>query len=188
MPAHRRIVTMAAAAIALMGLLPGSALAAGPTVSGTVTRDGAPVAGAGVNVLVLGTDMVWHGTTDANGAFSIAADVAVGQKVQVTATSPAVQSSPDKDGCVTFEAASGSAEVTVDAVPIEPLAIALDHPVNSTVCSATATPRALPTPPATDAGTPGAADGPGVPTLALVLGALALLAVGALARRPARHA
>ncbi len=188
MPTYRRIATIAAAAVALVGLLPGSGLAAGPTVSGTVTRDGAPVPGAGVNVLVVGNDMVWHGTTDADGAFSIAADIAVGQKVQVTATSPVVQSSPDKNGCVTFEAASGSAEVTVDAVPIAPLALSLDHPVNSTVCSATATPRALPTPPATDAGTPREANGPGMPALVLVLGVLALLAVGPLARRPARRA
>ncbi len=107
----------------------------------------------------------------------------MGQKLQITATSPVSQSSPDKDGCVNYEAAAGSAEVTVDAVPLAPLVISLDRPVNSRVCGATATPKARPTPPATDAPPPGSAGGPGVPALAVVLGILALVAVGPLARR-----
>ncbi len=191
----RRFVAIAGVALALLGLVPGSAFAAGgTTVSGTVTRDGAPASGVDVGVLVIGNDMVWHTTTDAKGAWAVVADIAVGQHLQITAVSPTTQSPPDENGCVSYTAASGSASVTVDAVPLAPLTLALDHPINSRVCSATATPAvrrtapvAQPTPPATDAGTPGSGGGPGMVLITVALAALALLAVGPLARRPRRR-
>jgi hypothetical protein len=192
MPTHRRLATIAAVALALLALLglqPASGLAAdGATVSGTVTRDGVPIAGADVGVLVAGNDMVWHATTDANGAWAVAADIAVGEALQINAMSPVARSSPDENGCVSVSAASGQANVTVDAVPLAPLALSLDHAIISQVCAATASPGVLPTPPATDANAPGSTGGSGTPVLAMLLAVLALLAVGPLARRPGRRA
>lgn len=188
MPTRRRLASIAGIAVALLSLMPASSLAAdSPTVSGTVTRDGAPATGVDVGVLVTGNDMVWHTTTDANGAWSLTADIAVGQLLQITAVSPTTQTSPDKDGCVAYTAASGSAKVAVEAVPVAPVTIALDQPITSRVCSATATPRSVPTPPATDAGAPTSTGGSGLPALVAVLALLTLLAVGPLARRPARR-
>jgi hypothetical protein len=187
MPTPHRIASIAVLALALVALSPGAGLAADPTVSGTVTRDGAPVQGAQVGVLVEGDDMVWPATTDANGGWSVAADIAVGQKLRISATGPVSQSSPDPQGCVAYVAASGSAEVTVDVVPVGPVAITLDHPISTRVCSATASPRVAPTPPATDAGATGPGNRWATPVLAILLGLGALLAVGPLARRPARR-
>jgi len=195
MPTRRILVAIAALACASLAILPTAALAAdGPDVSGTVTFDGAPFAGASVQVLVEGSDMVWTATTDANGAWAVTAGVAVGQTLTVSATSPIAQSSPDERGCVTYTAHSGRAQVAVQAVPVASVAVALDSPITSIVCGATATPHpqsstlAQPTPPATDASRPSRTGG-GIGAVLLVAGlaAVAMLAVGPAARRVGRR-
>ena len=190
MSSRRLVAAIAAGLFALVGLLPASALAAdGPDVSGTVTKDGAPVAGASVLVALTGSDMVFTATTDTNGAWGVQAGVGVGNALTITATGPMFAASPDAQGCVKETTPTGRLELTVDALPLAPIALPLDSAVTSTVCSATATPHAAPTPPATDAGTgatPGSGTGPLLAVLALAT--IAWLAVGAVARRGARHA
>lgn len=189
MPSRRLASAFAAAALALMGLLPAAVLGADtPDVTGTVTADGAPAAGVKVSVLVAGSDMVFSAVTDASGAWAVTAGVAAGATVTVNATGPTDQSSPDPQGCVTFTTRVGKAEVKVDALPLAPISIALDSTVTSRVCSATATPHpATPhpvtTPPATDAAAAPTGGGSGGLLLILGLAAVIGLAVGPFARR-----
>lgn len=188
MPNRRLLAAVAAAAVALAAVLPGIVSAAdGPDVTGTVTRGGAPVAGAVVRVLVDGSDMVFTATTDANGAWGVTAGVAAGQSLTVSATGATVSSSPDARGCSTQQTPTGRVTVKVDALPLAPIAVALDSVLSSTVCTATATPRQVATLPATDTtGTPSSRDGGTGWLLAVtLLGAVTWLATAPLARRPA---
>lgn len=188
MPSRRLAAALAVAVLALVGLVPVAALAADtPDVSGTVTLDGAPASGVKVSVLVAGSDMAFTAVTDAAGAWAVTTGVAAGATVTVNATGPTVQSAPDAQGCVTFSTRVGKAEVKVDALPLAPIAVALDSTVSSKVCSATATPHPVTTPPATDAPARPAGGGSGGLLVVLGLAAVAWLAVGPMARRRARR-
>lgn len=188
MPSRRLLTAIAAASFALVGAIPGSVLAAdSSSVHGTVTQDGAPVAGIQVQVLVTGDDMVWTATTDATGAWAVNVPVTVGQTLNVSATGPTVQSSPDAKGCVDDVAMTGRAKVTVDALPPAAIAVSLDTKVSSSVCPATATPHVGPTLPPTDAGgAGGSANGWSIALLVVSMAAIAMLAVGPVARRSGR--
>jgi len=183
MPTRRTVVALAAALLALAGLVPAAALAAdAPDVTGTVTLDGAPVAGAAVQVVV--EDMVFPATTAADGTWAVTAGIATGQTLTVSAVSPSAASSPDEHGCVTYTAHAGRVQVAVDALPLAPIAVPLDTPVTSTVCSATASPRHGPTPPPTDASAPSSPGaGLGMPLVVVGLLAAAVAVAGPGSRR-----
>lgn len=186
----RRLV-LAAATLALWGLLPGAASGADLVdVSGTVTRDGSPVSDVSVTAQVDGSDIVVPATTDATGAWSLRLEAAPGDAVTVRATAPTVTGSPDARGCVHSDTATGKTSVTIDGASVTGVQVVLDTVLSSTVCSATATPGPKITPPATDAVGPGRADGPGTGIL-VALGALALAVAagfGAATRRRGRVA
>jgi hypothetical protein len=177
----RRLLAVAAAVV--FALLPRVAIAAdAPDVTGTATVGGAPAAGAFVSVLIDGSDEVWPATTDASGAWGVTAGVEVGQSLTITAMTKVTQTGPDAHGCVTSSSHTGQAKVTVDALPLAPVALTLDTPVTSTVCTATPTPRATPTQappaaptlPATDGVAPSSTGSGTTLTLVIVVGALAL--------------
>jgi hypothetical protein len=152
-----RLRLIAALALALLLVLPATALAATYDVTGTVTdTGGAPVAGAEVTILVQGTDQVLSTTSDANGAWGIQVDVDPGAVLEVNGTGPTTSTEPDADGCITTTTGSGQLKVTVPAEgQVDAVPLVLDNPISGTVCSATAKPDkpAKPgtTPPATDA-------------------------------------
>ena len=84
-------------------------------------------------------------------------EAAVGDTIDIRATGPTVSGEPDEAGCVTSRTPIGGAGVTIESLPLDPVAVGLDHAIESRVCSATATPdrprrthRPAPTPPATD--------------------------------------
>lgn len=184
MLARRPFAAIAVAVLVLVGLVPAIALAAdAPDVTGTVTLDGKPVEGAAVSVSMAGADMVWSAITDAGGAFGVTTGVTSGQSLTIGAITPSTQSSPDENGCVTFAAMSGRLSVVVDALPVPPVEVVLDQPVDSTVCSATASPRVGPTPPPTDASSSTRTGG----GTTLLLGAVGLAAVAVLALGPVRR-
>jgi hypothetical protein len=189
MSSRRLVVATVAGLLALVGMLPASVLALdGPDVRGTVTLNEAPVEGASVQVAVAGSDMVFTATTDALGVWGVQTGIAAGSVLTITAQGPMVSTTPDAKGCVTQTTPTGRVELTVEALPLAPVAVPLGDTVSNTVCSATATPRLVPTPPATD--TPaGTTPGGGVgPLLAILgLGAISWLAVGAAARRRGRQ-
>ena len=181
-----RLRLIAAMALALVLVLPATALAASYDVSGTVTdAGGAPVAGAEVTLLVQGKDQIVPGTTNPAGTWTIAVDVDPGAVLEVNVTGPEVRSEPDADGCITTTTGSGKAEVTVPAEGlIAPVELTLDTELTGKVCSTTSKPEkpakadkpAKPgtTPPATDAvgqGDAAAANG----SLLLVAGLAALI-------------
>lgn len=179
-----RLLALAAAVVLA---LPSAVSAAGVIdLAGTVTRDGAPVADVAVTALLDGSDMIVSATTDANGAFAVQLEGDIGGVVQIRATGPTITSAPDDQGCVRSETPTGRASVTIEAIPVPPVAISLDNVLVSNVCSATATPGPAITPPATDvlqsgSGTPVASTGS-------LLGLFGLLGVVvALAGRPARR-
>jgi hypothetical protein len=162
-----RLRLIVAMAIALVLLLPVTALAATYDVSGTVTdKAGAPVAGAEVTILVQGTDQILSTTSDATGAWALQLDVEAGAILEVNGTGPATSSEPDANDCITTTTLSGQLEVTVPAEgQVDPVALALDREISGTVCSATGTPDSDPglTPPPTDTiatGTSVAGNGP----------------------------
>jgi len=188
MPTRRLLVAIAAAALALVGLLPASVLAAdGPDVTGTVVgADATPMAGVTVFVTIAGNDQVWSTNSDANGAWSVTTGVQVGQALHVSAQW-IDYGTPDPAGCLPSLGYLGSADVTVGALPLAPVAITVAPGPSGAVCVATGTPRVGPTPPPTDAGTHAA---PGLDADLALLGigvaAVVLLAVRPL-RRPARR-
>ena len=134
-------------------------------VAGVVSDpDGVPAAGVEVVVVVAGTDLVRATTTDAAGAFSVEVEAAVGDMIDIRATGPTVSGEPDEAGCVTSRTPIGGCRCHDRVAAARPVAVELDHAIESRVCSATAAPdrprrthRPDPTPPATDR----AADGDG---------------------------
>ncbi|HEU0243333.1 MAG TPA: carboxypeptidase-like regulatory domain-containing protein [Candidatus Limnocylindrales bacterium] len=175
-----RLRLIAALAIALVLVLPATALAATYDVGGTVTdKGGAPVAGAEVTILVQGTDQILSTTSDANGAWSIQVDVDPGAVLEVNGTGPATTSEPDADGCITTTTTSGQLQATIPAEgQVDPVALVLDKELSGKVCSATGKPDkpAKPgtTPPATDA-IAAPAGGAGNGSLLLVAGLVAFI-------------
>ena len=155
-----RLRLVAATAVALVLLLPASALAATTELSGTVAdTSGSLVAGAEITVLVEGTDMILSTTSDANGAWVLELDVEPGAVLDINTTGPAVSTEPDADGCVTTTTASGQATVTLpeEAAP-DAVRLVLDTELSGTVCEATPkpekTPQANKTPSATHTAAP----------------------------------
>jgi hypothetical protein len=145
-----RLRLIVAMAIALVLVLPAAALAATYDVSGTVTdKEGAPVAGAEVTILVQGTDQILSTTSDASGAWALQLDVEPGAVLEVNGTGPTTSTEPDADGCITTTTVSGQLEVTIPAEgPADPVALPLDREISGTVCSTS--------------GTPGSPDDPGL--------------------------
>ena len=152
-------LAIVAACLAAAFWLPATATAADPVVVAGVVSDpdGVPAAGVEVVVVVAGTDLVRATTTDAAGAFSVEVEAAVGDTIDIRATGPTVSGEPDEAGCVTSRTPIGGAGVTIESLPLDPVAVELDQAIESQVCSATATPdrpssthRSNPTPPATD--------------------------------------
>src|SRR5690349_16275383 len=107
-----RLRLIVAAALALVLVLPATALAATTDVGGTVTAAGAPAVGAEVTVLVQGTDQILSTTTDESGAWTLQLDVEPGAVLEVNGTGQTTTTDPDKDGCVTSSTPSGQVEVT----------------------------------------------------------------------------
>lgn len=168
-----RLLALAAAAVLA---LPATASAASAIdLVGTVTRDGAPVAGVSVTALLDGSDMIASATTDETGAFALQLEGEIGGVVQVRATGPTVDLPPDEQGCVRSETLTGGATVTIEALPVPPVAISLDTVLESTVCAATASPEPAVTLPATD--TKGPAADRRDAALGSLLGLLGLLAL-----------
>jgi hypothetical protein len=168
------VAASAAARLCLLAAMAPAAMAADPlVVSGTVTRDGSPVTGAAVTVLVAGSDMVVAATTDDAGAWSATIDAVSGDTLEIGATTST--STPDGAGCITTEVASGHVTVMVDALPAS-VEVVLGSARSSTVCAATATPGPAITPPATDsAGSAPAQGSPaGLPLVLVALGAAVL--------------
>ena len=182
---------LAIAAAALLALPAAASAASAIDLTGTVTRDGAPVAGAAVTALLDGTDMIVAATTDETGAFALQLEGDIGGVVQVRATGPTITRPPDEEGCVRSETPTGKVTVTIEALPVPPVAVSLDTVLESSVCSATASPEPAATRPAatlppTDATRPGAGGRDAAPGSMLgVLGLLGLVAV--LAGLPARR-
>ncbi|HEY5434578.1 MAG TPA: hypothetical protein VIK13_05050 [Candidatus Limnocylindrales bacterium] len=176
--------------IALVSLLalPGSVFAADPvTLSGTVMRDGTPVAGVEVAVTVDGSDLILSATSGADGTFSLAVDAGIGSQVALRATGPTTVSGPGEDGCVHRDTPIGSATLTLETLTPDPVALSLDQVISSIVCSATGRPD--PTVPPTDGVAQAGPQTPGGGAGLAVLGILAALAGVSLAtvRSPGRR-
>ena len=178
-----RIAALLAFALTTLLALPSGALAADPvTVSGTVVHAGAPVTGVQVVVSVTGSDQIASATTDEQGAFSVQVDAQVGSQLRIDATGQTSRSDPDAQNCVHLETPTGTLTTTIEALPLDPVQVAMDDVLTGTVCGPTQAPHI--TPPSTDVaprpseGTPGSG-------LLVVLGVLAVVAGGtlALARR-----
>ena len=136
---HLRLIV--AAALALVLVLPATALAATFDVGGTVTTtDGAPAVGAEITILVQGTDQIFATTTDENGAWALQLDAEPGAVLEVNGTGQSTTSEPDADGCTTTTTPSGQTNATI---PAEGAVPAIDFPLDTlltgTVC-ATVTP------------------------------------------------
>ncbi|MCJ7709286.1 MAG: hypothetical protein MUQ32_00490, partial [Chloroflexi bacterium] len=101
----------------------------------------------------------------------------IGGVVQLRATGPTIALPPDEQGCVTSETPTGRATVTVEALPVPPVAISLDSVLTSKVCAATASPEPAVTLPATDTTRPGQGGRNTAPgSILAVLGLLGLVA------------
>lgn len=191
-----RLRLVASLAIALVLLLPATALAATYDVSGTVTdTGGAPVAGVEVTILVQGTDIVLAATSDANGAWGLQVDADPGAVLEVNATGPTSRSDPDDKGCVTSTTMSGqvTAELPAEGQP-DAVALVLDRELTGKVCAVTAKPDKTDspvepqiTPPSTDtAGTgAGSADNRSLLLVGSLLGIMGLALSTAATRRRA---
>ncbi len=181
-----RFRMLALAGAALLAL-PATVLAASAIdLSGTVTRDAAPVEGVSVTAWLVGDDIIVAATTNASGAFAVQLEGDAGGVIQVRATGPTVTFEPDDQGCVRSETPTGRAEVVIEALPVAPVAISLDTLLVSNVCGTAATPRPAPTLPPTDAFQPGDdARGVSVDVLVGLIGLLFL--VVAVAGLPARR-
>ncbi len=174
-------------ALASLVVLPSTVFAAGAIdITGTVSRDGVPVAGLAVTALLDGSDMIVPATTDEAGGFVLQLEGDIGGVVQIRATGPTTALPPDEQGCVTSETPTGRATVVIDALPVPPVAISLDSVLTSKVCAATASPEPAVTLPATDTTQPGQGGRGTAPGSTLgVLGLLGLVAT--LAALPARR-
>jgi hypothetical protein len=178
-----RIAALVAFALVSLLVVPTGALAADPvTVSGTVVHGGAPVTGAQVVVSVTGSDQIAAATTDEQGAFSVQVDAEVGSQLRIDATGQTSRSDPDAQNCVHLETPTGTVTTTIEALPLDPLEVAMDDVLTGTICGPTEPPRV--TPPSTDVGATLPEGHPGSGLL-IVLGVLAVVAAGtiALARR-----
>jgi hypothetical protein len=177
---------LAIAAAALLALPAAASAASTIDLTGTVTRDGAPVAGVAVTALLVGTDMIVAATTDETGAFALQLEGDIGGVVQIGATGTTITLPPDAEGCVRSETPTGRVTVTIDALRVPPVAVPMDTLLVSSVCSATASPDPAVTLPATDTTRPGHGGRDAAPGSMLgVLGLLGLIA--ALAGLPARR-
>jgi hypothetical protein len=184
MPNARHALLALAAWLVVAACLAPAALAADPlVVAGTVSRDGAPVAGASVTVLVDGTDTVMPATSDGTGAWQVTVDAASGDTLSIGAGTST--SATDAAGCVRTETATGRMSVAVDALPAS-VDVVLDTVRTATVCAATATPDSAITPPPTDAAMAGGRRGGDASALLALLGLAA--GVATWAARPARRA
>jgi hypothetical protein len=155
--------------------LPVAAFAGDPvTLSGTVTRDGSPVAGVEVAVTVDASDLILSATTATDGTLSLVIDAAVGSQVVLRATGPTTTVGPGKDGCVRHETPIGSLTLTLETLTPDPVALPLDKVITSVVCSATGRPHV--TAPATDSALPAGPQGPGDGAALAVFAMLGLLA------------
>ena len=136
---HLRLIV--AAALALVLVLPATALAATFDVGGTVTNtDGSPAVGAEITILVQGTDQIVATTTDENGAWALQLDAEPGAVLEVNGTGQSTSTEPDADGCTTTTTPSGQVNATIPAEGTVPaIDFPLDNPLTGTVC-ATATP------------------------------------------------
>jgi hypothetical protein len=152
---HLRLIV--AAALALVLVLPATALAATFDVGGSVTNtDGSPAVGAEITILVQGTDQIVATTTDENGAWTLQVDAEPGAVLEVNGTGQSTTSEPDADGCVTTTTPSGQANATIPAEgPVPPIDFPLDNPLTGIVCSDPATP------PTTGGGNGGGGNGGG---------------------------
>jgi hypothetical protein len=132
---HFRLI--AAAAFALVLVLPATALAATFDVGGTVTTtDGAPAVGAEITILVQGTDQIHATTTDENGAWALQLDAEPGAVLEVNGTGLSVSTEPDAKGCITTTTPSGQVNATIPAEGTVPaIDFPLDNPLSGTVCS-----------------------------------------------------
>ncbi|MHB8893116.1 MAG: hypothetical protein ACYC65_13865, partial [Candidatus Limnocylindrales bacterium] len=119
--------------------------------------------------------------------FAVLVEGDIGVVVLIRATGHTITSAPDDQGCVRSETPTGRASVTIEAIPVPPVAISLDTVLVSNVCSATATPGPAITPPATDVATPG--NGPRDASIVSLLGLLCLvvLAIGVAAMSARRR-
>ena len=182
---------LAIAAAALLALPAAASAASTIDLTGTVTRDGAPVAGAAVTAVLGGTDMIVAATTDETGAFALQLEGDIGGVVQVRATGTTITLPPDEEGCVRSETPTGKVTVAIEALPVPPVAVSLDTLLVSSVCSATASPKPASTLPAaplpaTDTTGPGQGGRDAAPGSMLgVLGLLGLVA--AVAGLPVRR-
>ncbi len=174
-----RITALLAFVLVSILALPSAALGADPvTVSGTVVRDGTPVNAAQVVVHVSGSDQLAATTSDEQGAFSVQVDAEVGSELRIDVTGQTSRTDPDKQNCVKVETPTGELTVTIAALPLDPVEVAMDQVVGGTVCGPTPTPGV--TPPSTDA-LPAAVSGGSGTGVLVVLGVLAVLAAGGLA-------
>ncbi len=178
---RRAVSALAAGVLLVVALVPG-VLAADPlVVSGTVSRDGTPVTGVAVTVMVVGSDAVMPATSDASGAWSVSIDALPGDTLQVDAVTST--SSTDPKGCVRTDTLSGRVTMAVDALPASVDVALAEHSTN--VCTETGTPVVVVTPPATDtSGGPGAR-GSDTAVLLMVLAAVTAIAVAV--RMPPRR-
>ena len=137
---HLRLIT--AAALALVLVLPATALAATFDVGGTVTTaDGAPAVGAEITILVQGTDQIHATTTDENGAWALQLDAEPGAILEVNGTGQSTTTEPDADGCITTTTPSGQVNATIPAEGTVPaIDFPLDDPLTGIVCPDPATP------------------------------------------------
>ena len=180
-----RLRLVAFVALVLSLALPGAALAAALDINGTVSGpDGAGAGGVEVLVLVQGTDQVAAATTDAAGGWGVQVDAEAGSVLEISATGPTTRSAPDDHGCVTLTTPTARLTVTIEALPPAPVDIVLDGVITGQVCSATATPGPVVTPPSTDApGASAAPRSPGASLMVLVLAGLSSVALTVTRRR-----
>jgi hypothetical protein len=151
---HLRLI--AAAALALVLVLPATALAAAFEVGGTVTTtDGAPAVGAEITILVQGTDQIYATTTDENGAWALQLDAEPGAILEVNGTGLPSSTEPDADGCVTTTTPSGQVNATI---PAEGTVPAIDFPLDNLLSGAVCVDA---TPPDTGGGSGGGNGGGG---------------------------
>lgn len=151
---HLRLIV--AAALALVLVLPATALAATFDVGGTVTNsDGTPAAGAEITILVQGTDQILATTTDETGAWALQLDAEPGAVLEVNGTGVSTTTEPDADGCTTTTTPSGQVNATIPAEGAVPaIDFPLDNLLTGTVCATV-------TPPDTGGGTGGGNGGGG---------------------------
>ena len=132
--------------IALLSLLalPAAAFAADPvTLSGTVTRDGTPVAGVEVAVTVDASDLILSATTRRRRLLQ--PRHRRGASVPRSSCTPRARPPPPartRTGACATRRRSGSTTLTLETLTPDPVALPLDQVIKSVVCSATGRPDA----------------------------------------------